>query len=288
MKRIKLVTVIAAICMTCALFAGCGSEASGNAGSTAGAGSAVSTGSKSELWTLLSSSTIVELSREVSKDTPHQADFPELKVTPVLTHEDDDCYSNSYDICSQYGTHIDVPIHFFKDGKTLDEYDAKELIMPLCVIDVSEKVAGNADYVITMDDVNAYEEKYGQIPEKAFVAMRTDWSKGRDTMEDLENVDSEGQAHYPGWSLEVVEFLCNERNISAIGHEPGDTDPGLTAVSGGWAVEAAFLETGRFQVEMMCNLDQVPEAGATIILGFPKVVDAGGFPVRAIAICPAE
>ena len=253
-----------------------------------GRGSAFPAPEQASLWEQIQNSKVVDLCREVSADTPHQADFPTMEVTPVLTFEADECYSNAYTICSQYGTHVDVPIHFFEGGKTLDEYEAADMIMPLCVIDVSDKVAEDPDYVITMDDVNAYEEAYGTIPENAFVAMRTDWYKMGDTMEALENCDSDGQAHYPGWSLEVVEFLCNERNVGAIGHEPGDTDPGLTAVSSGWAVEAAFLETGRFQVEMMCNLDQVPASGAVIMVTFPKIVDAGGFPTRVFAICPNE
>jgi kynurenine formamidase len=270
----KSLAIMMVVCMMLTVLSGCGTRPVEEAPESV------------SLWEQIQNSNIVELSREVSESTPHQADFPTMEVTPVLTFEEDECYSNAYNICSQYGTHVDVPIHFFEGAKTLDEYEVSDLIMPLCVIDVSSKTAENPDYVITMDDVTAYEEKNGIIPEKAFVAMRTDWSKERNSIEELENCDSNGQAHYPGWSLEVVEFLCNERNVAAIGHEPGDTDPGLTAVSSGWAVEAAFLETGRFQVEMMCNLDQVPESGALVIVSFPKIVGAGGFPARVIAVCP--
>ena len=45
------------------------------------------------------------------------------------------------------------------------------MILPLVVIDVRGKVASDPDYQISMDDVRAWEAKYGPIPKKAFVAM---------------------------------------------------------------------------------------------------------------------
>ena len=56
----------------------------------------------------------------------------------------------------------------------MDDIDLKELVLPLVVLDVHEKAAQNPDYLLTMDDVKAWEAKYGPVPEGAFVAMRTD------------------------------------------------------------------------------------------------------------------
>ena len=70
--------------------------------------------------------------------------------------------------------------------------------MPLVVIDVSGKVASDPDYQISMDDVRAWEAKYGSIPKKAFVAMETDWSKKWPNAEAMRNQDDKGVAHYPG------------------------------------------------------------------------------------------
>src|SRR5947208_2644709 len=43
----------------------------------------------------------------------------------------------------------------------------------------------------------------------------------------IENKDAKGTAHYPGWNLPVLEFLYQDRKITASGHETTDTDPGL-------------------------------------------------------------
>ncbi|MEZ5343058.1 MAG: cyclase family protein [Acidimicrobiales bacterium] len=39
------------------------------------------------------------------------------------------------------GTHIDAPGHFIEGGRTVDELRADELIMPLYVIDVRDRIA---------------------------------------------------------------------------------------------------------------------------------------------------
>ena len=35
----------------------------------------------------------------------------------------------------------------------------------------------------------------------------------------MENKDAKGTAHYPGWSLPVLEFLYQDLEITASGHE---------------------------------------------------------------------
>jgi kynurenine formamidase len=42
----------------------------------------------------------------------------------------------------------------------------------------------------------------------------------------------------------------------------------------------------RSQVELLANLDQVPESGALVVVSFPKTQAGSGFPARAIAILP--
>ena len=39
-------------------------------------------------------------------------------------------------------------------------------------------------------------------------------------------------------------------------------------------------------VELLANLDQVPETGALVTVSFPKPKGGSGFPARVFAICP--
>lgn len=204
----------------------------------------------------------------------------------MLTFAEHKVSAIEYSLVSQYGTHIDPPRHFVEGGRTLDEITVREMVMPLCVIDVSAKTAADPDYGMKVEDITDWEKAHGPIPEGSFVAMRTDWSKR--TGKDFLNRDANGDPHYPGWSIESLEYLCETRRIGAIGHEPPDTDPAVTAKTALWAGELYYLKKDKYQIEMLRNLDKLPATGAIIFSTFPAVKDAPGFTARCFAVCPSQ
>ncbi|MGN0369276.1 MAG: cyclase family protein [Butyrivibrio sp.] len=225
----------------------------------------------------------VELSHIVSDKTPHWVGFKPFALLskPLDWHEEPyDVVAHEYSIVSQYGTHIDCPKHFVDDGRTLEKVPATSTMFPLCVVDCSEKVKANADYQLTVEDLKEFEEKYGRIPENAFVAMRSDWSITH--ADDYENNDADGNPHYPGWSLEALHWLVEERNVGAIGHEPTDTD--APAAGKGWAGELYILQEDKIQIEVMKNLNLLPPTGAAIFCSWPRVEGGVGFSARCIAV----
>src|SRR5262249_5284370 len=164
---------------------------------------------------------------------------------------------------------VDPPAHFVKGLRTVDEIDPKEMLLPAVVLDVHEAVATNPDYRITMRDIQKWEQTYGPIPEGAFVAMPTDWSKRWPDIAQMRNEDSKRVAHYPGWSLDLLKYLYEKRKITASGHETTDTDPGVAASKNDFSLEAYILGQNHYQIELLCNLDQVPEFGALAVVSFP-------------------
>ena len=160
------------------------------------------------------------------------------------------------------------------------------MILPLAEIDVHDAAAANPDYTLTMQDVQSWEKKHGQVPEGAFVAMRTDWSKRWPDSVNMRNEDVRKVAHYPGWSLETLRYLYEQRKITASGHETTDTDPGVAASKNDFALEAYILGHNHYQIELLCNLDKVPEFGALVVVSFPKPKKGSGFPARVFAILP--
>lgn len=223
----------------------------------------------------------VELSYELSEETPHWSGFPAMAKTTLFDYPDG-FFVNRFDIVSQFGTHVDSPMHFVKGAPDLASFTARQLILPLCVIDIKDKVERNVDYEVVLQDIDDWEAQYGKIPEEAFVAIRSDWHK----REDMNNYDEHQQKHYPGWGYDSLKFLVEQRNVAAIGHETSDTDTALQAANRGYICEYYLLEQKRFQIELMINLDQVPPAGALIFCGFPRAKGAAGFTARCIAICP--
>jgi len=186
----------------------------------------------------------------------------------------------------QWGTHVDPPAHFIKGLRTVDRIDPKEMVLPLVVNDVHREAAADPDYTLSLERVKKWEKDHGQIPGGAFVAMRTDWSKRWPDATKMENKDGKGAAHYPGWSLPALKFLYEERRITASGHETTDTDPGIAASKDDYSLETYILSTNHYQIELLTNLDQVPEAGAIVVATFPKPKDGSGFPARVFAIVP--
>lgn len=144
----------------------------------------------------------------------------------------------------------------------------------------------NPDYVLTKEALIAWEEAHQTIPEGSFVAMRTDWCKRWPNQAQYTNTDTAGKDHYPGWGLDALQFLYEERKISANGHEPFDTDAPINQDTTGFIGEDYVLRSNHYQIEVMTNLDQCPATGAIIFCVVPKAQKSPGFPVRAFAILP--
>ena len=186
----------------------------------------------------------------------------------------------------QWGTHVDPPAHFIKGLRTVDQIDVKEMILALVVVDVHEEAAKNPDYILSIERVKKWEKDHGPIPGGAFVAMRTDWSKRWPDAAKMTNKDANGVAHYPCWSLPVLKYLYEERKITASGHETTDTDPGIATTKDDYSLETYILSTNHYQIELLTNLDQVPESGAIVVASFPKPKGGSGFTARVFAILP--
>lgn len=234
----------------------------------------------------LSQKKFVDLTHAFNPDIPHWKGAPQESVKTLYTVKKDGFIIQEFCHIGQWGTHIDPPAHFHEGLKTVDQVAPKDMLLPLVVLDVHEQAAKNADYVLTLNDVRAWERKHGRIPKNAFVAMRTDWSKRWPDNAAMQNKDSAGVFHYPGWSKDVLKLLYEERGITASGHETTDTDPGLATTKDDYSLESYVLGLNHYQIEMLANLDLVPEAGALVMVSFPKPSNGSGFPARVIAILP--
>ena len=74
-------------------------------------------------------------------------------------------------IIEHAGTHLDAPIHFSESGATAEKIPADTLVVPLAVVDVAAKAAQNPDYLLTREDLAAWEKKHRRLPDNCCVAM---------------------------------------------------------------------------------------------------------------------
>jgi kynurenine formamidase len=261
-----------------ASFLGCASPKPAPA-TTAG-----SPGSLAEAWQIISSKRFVDLTHTFSPTTPVWSGFSQATFSAATepatgrpyTIERDGARAFQYTLVGQYGTHIDPPAHFDVRGPTLDELPVKDMILPLVVFDMTPLLAKDPNHVLTVDDIVAWEKIHGRVPAGSFAALRTDMSKDWEA-----NPERFKREKFPAWSLSAIQFLYEKRGIMANGHESMDTDTTPDLQSESW-----LLHHGHWQIEVMANLDQVPETGALIVVAWPKPSHGLGFPVRAFAILP--
>jgi kynurenine formamidase len=245
-----------------------------------------------DCYDVLKTKQFVDLTHAFGPGIPHWPGFPDEKRETLYYYDEgvgsagSGFFAQRYTIVGQWGTHVDPPAHFAKGLRTADEIDVKEMVLPLVVLDVHEAAARDPDYTLKMDDVRAWEKRHGPLPEGAFVAMRTDWSKRWPDSKAMRNEDAKGVAHYPGWSLEVLRYLYETRHVTASGHETTDTDPGVATTKDDYSLETYILKQDHYQIELLCNLDKVPEHGALVVAAFPKPKRGSGFPARVFAILP--
>ncbi|GAB4074569.1 cyclase family protein [Barrientosiimonas marina] len=240
-----------------------------------------------EAFNVLKQKKWIDLTHAFGPDSPHFSAFNAAEFETLFDH-DDGFFAQAFTVPGQYGTHIDAPIHFVPgDQRYVHELELQELVLPLIVIDQSAAAARNPDFTLSIDDIRAFEQEHGEIEPGSFVALRTDWSKRWPEQDAFENKDDAGNSHMPGWSVEALQFLFEQRHIKAIGHETFDTDSAADfRKNGALVAEYYVLNQDTFQVEVMTNLDQVPAKGAVIFNIVPKTKGASGFPVRSFAILP--
>jgi kynurenine formamidase len=109
------------------------------------------------------------------------------------------------------------------------------------------------------------------------VFIRSDWSRH------WNEPDFATRRPFPGATLAAIRFLHEQRHILFHGHEALDTDTTATFESEAW-----LLRNGYTQAEGVANLDQVPEAGALVLIGYPKFKGGVGGYARFIAVCPPD
>jgi kynurenine formamidase len=177
----------------------------------------------------------------------------------------------------QFGTQLDPPAHWNPNYPAIDELPPTFAVRPLVVISIVDQLARAPGYHLSVEDIQRWEAEHGRIPEGSVVFVRSDWSKA------WPDPALGDRRPFPGVSLAALRFLHEQRHILFHGHEPLDTDTTATLEGEDW-----LLNHGYTQAEGVANLDQVPDVGALVAMGFPKFQGGLGGYARFIAICPPD
>jgi kynurenine formamidase len=222
---------------------------------------------------------IVDLTHTLTTDFPTFSGQQQLEMEQLTSLANDGYNVYRWLVNEHTGTHMDAPFHF-SDGPTADQLPADQLFGPLAVIDIRSKSASDPDAQVTPDDIAAWEAQYGPLPDGVVVAMLSGWQDNLGT-DKFRNADADGVMHFPGFHIEAIELLLGERNAKGILVDTLSLDYGPSA---DFAVHYRWLPAGKWGIENVANLADLPAGGATVVVGGPKIAGASGGPTRIFAL----
>lgn len=239
---------------------------------------------------------VVDLAAVLGPDTPLIKLPPEIAVdTPKVEIHEISAYNetgpfwawNWLKLGEHSGTHFDAPRHWISgkdhaDGTT-DTINVKNFVAPVNVIDCSKQAAENHDYLLSVDDIKAWEAKHGAIRTGEWVLMRTDWYKRNHSEAAFLNANETGP-HTPGPTAEAIEYIISTGAIGW-GTETIGTDAGLAGgMTPPFPAHCLLHQANRYGLASLCNLDQLPEKGAVLIAAPLKIENGTGSPSRVLAL----
>ena len=227
---------------------------------------------------------VIELPPEFNQATP-------FKQTELSRYDDRGpaWYWNDFTLNEHTGTHFDAPIHWVS-GKDLpnnavDTIEPADFIAPACVVDVSDEVAADQDFILTRAHLEAWEAENGRIPAGSWLFMRSDWEKVV-APDNPKNMRDDG-AHHPGPDADCVKFLVDERDVIGFGSECVGTDHGQAFHFDPPLPCHLYMHgAGKYGLQCMVNLDQLPATGALIYSAPLKLQEGSGSPLRVLAVVP--
>jgi len=201
-------------------------------------------------------------------------------------------YYEAYNYCAAEhgGTHLDAPSHFAKGKWSTDQIPLDRLTGEAVVIDVSSNALKNADYLITIADIEAWEKTNGKLPDDIIILFRTGYGSFYPDAKKYLGTDERGaeavaKLHFPGIDPTVAEWLVKNRKIKGVGLDVASVDYGQ---SKDFKTHQIFYEQNIPGFENVANLDKLPVKGAFVIALPMKIKGGSGGPLRIVAVVPLE
>ena len=194
---------------------------------------------------------VIDLTNPIDDDSPVWPGFPQMDIQRTDLAARDGFTMEQVSMRSHSATHIDAPLHFIPEGKTLDEFPVDKFVGEGFVLELAPMESAEQ---ITADNLDPYAN---QISNSDVILLHTGW-------DEFYGHTDEWLFEFPHLTREASEYLANA-DLKAVGVD--------TPSVGGWADEAPahgpstdvdpadshlpLLENDVIPVEELCNLDQV-------------------------------
>jgi kynurenine formamidase len=239
---------------------------------------------------------VVDLTQPLSEHTPILrlpepfANTPRFRLRELSRYDERGpaWYWNAFEGGEHTGTHLDAPIHWVTGQQRDDvaQIPPGRLVGPAVVLDRSAEVAKDPDYLLRIEDVEAFEAEHGRLPDGGWLLYRTGWDARADDEDAFLNADQAGP-HTPGIAADCARWLAEERPIVGLGVETVGTDAGA---AGGFdppfPCHSYLLGAGKCGLTQLANLARLPATGALLVAAPLKIERGSGSPARVLALVP--
>jgi kynurenine formamidase len=196
--------------------------------------------------------------------------------------------ANNFFTAEHGGTHIDAPVHFAQGHHSVDQIPVDRLIGPAVVVDVRDQANREADYQVTVADIERAERENGTLPADAILLLRTGFSARWPDAARYLGTAERGEAavaklHFPGLHPDAARWLVANRKLKAVGIDTASIDYGQSTM---YESHRTLFERDIPAFENLTSLERLPSRGAQVIALPMKIGGGSGAPLRAIAVLP--
>lgn len=232
----------------------------------------------------------IDLTHDFSEETLYWPTAEPFHLTVVSAARAAGGYyyaANNFSAAEHGGTHLDAPVHFAEGKQTTDQVPLESLIGPAVVVDVSAQAEANADYRLTVADLEAWEAAHDRLPAGTIVLVRTGWStrwpdRVRYLGTDKVGVEAVPALHFPGIDSAAARWLVG-RGARAVGIDTPSLDYGQSTTFDSHQILFAANIPG---FENVAHLEDLPVRNAWIVALPMKIKGGSGGPLRIVAAVP--
>ena len=225
----------------------------------------------------------VSLSHTLSPAIPLWPGDPPVEFEDWAAIDPDGYYLRRFSMSEHAGTHVSAPASFHHGGKTVDEYEVRDLVQPAVVIDVRQQCSRDRDYALTVDDFLEWESRHGEAPSGSLALLLTGWSNRWNDPATYLGGDGSGALHFPGFGPDAAALLVHERRVSGLGTDTAGVEPGVDTA---FTVSRMALARNLIVLQNLANLDSLPPTGAVLVIGLLRLEGGSGSPAAVTAFVP--
>lgn len=205
--------------------------------------------------------TIIDLTHQIETDMPVYPGDPPVKIRQIGS-SDKDIVTTKIFLGSHSGTHIDTPLHFYKNGRDLNQIAMQRFIGSAIKLKLA-KVGQELHF-----QAHQLDKLKLQAPSWILIATGFDshWREPRYFSE------------HPCLSIAAAQQLV-DLGIGGIGIDC----PSVDAPDGDYPVHRLLLSNDFLILENLTNLNKLPETLFSLIV-LPLKLAAEAAPVRAVAL----